>query len=172
MSKDNRKNHYDKTYTKMLSDGKLTGTILDPKGVLKGSLNLAGVYIWSIIDLQTLDEYAAYIGETNDLQLRTKEHLKHWFYNDQQLHYLGILTLELGTRYVLKLTAFTDPAGIAYSSKKKRLAEEKLLIDNYKPYTQYSEDISKKIYPNVYDSCLWHRYRREAFLNAIANAGK
>lgn len=168
-----RKTYYDNAYNKMLSDGKLTGTVLDPYGILKGRLRVPGNYIWTVLDLRTMTmaEYYCYAGEAEDLLLRTQEHLKHWFFNDQEYHYLGIRPSELGSRYVLKLTAFTDPVGIAYATKKRRLQEERLQIEKYRPYTQYTEDISKKINPNAFDSCIWHKYRREAFLSAVANAG-
>lgn len=166
-----RKRYYEKAYKNMLITGKLTGSILDPTGVLKGNLGLPGIYFWNVLDLQNNNIICAYIGETEDLELRTWEHLKRWLFNDQTLFYLGILPQEIGSRYILILNVEIDPAGIAYSDKSKRLAAERQFIAKYKPYTQYTEDLNKKINANLLDSCTWHCYRREAFLDAVAKAG-
>ena len=156
--------YYDQTYNQMLSEGRLTGTVLDPDFVLRSKMHLPGVYRWNILDIHTNAVCCAYIGETSDLYRRTKEHLKRWFYNSQTYHYLGIHSNEVGHRYVLILHVDIDPAGIAYSTPQRRKEAEISLITKEKPYTQYTEEPSEKINPKVKDSCIWHKYRRDAFL--------
>ncbi len=165
-----RRNYYEKAFYEMLLEGKLTGTVLDPDRALTKKISEPGLYNWFVRDIETGCIVSAYTGETEDLYLRTLQHLKHWLYNEQSLHYLGIEPSELGTKYLLELHVHIDPAGIAYENAADRKKAEAQQIELLKPYTQWTENKQVKIYPGVPDSCLWHRYRRKAFLAAMENA--
>jgi hypothetical protein len=66
------------------------------------------------------------------------------------------------------LEAQTCPVGIAYSTPERREEMKKAIIVEKKPYTICTDDPEQKINPTRFDSCIWHKYRREAFLKAIA----
>ena len=169
MKKETR-SYYENAYREMLLKGKLTGIIVDPDRVLFRKIEEPGLYNWFVRDLSTSCIAAAYSGETADLYLRTLEHLKRWLYNDQSQRYLGIEPSELGTKYLLELHVHIDPVGIAYENAADRKKAEAQQIELLKPYTQWTDNKQDKIYPGVPDSCLWHCFRREAFLAAMENA--
>lgn len=164
------KGYYEKIYR--LISGRLIGTIADPNQILKGKC-LPGLYWWDILQLNTYTTVCAFVGDTENLQLSTLKDLTRWLRNEQTYHYLGILPEELGLKYLLVLHAEIDPAGIAYADKSRRLEAKRELIETKKPYTQYAttQDLSRKFKANVFDSCIRHKFRRQALLDAFTEAG-
>lgn len=144
---------------------------IDHYGLISGSNSLRkGNYVV----LAKLTEHnitvPIYTGETGFqdrcFRDRFREHLSNW--EKFPLHYLGITDDELNSGMVkieIDLVAFCD------DKDKRKVIEENYILQHH-PYLQYGPypKYTSKKYKGL-DLCIFHRFRREAFLNTLRLEG-
>lgn len=144
---------------------------IDRYGLISGTNSLRkGNYV----ALAKLTEYGItvpiYAGETGYqdrcFKERFQEHLTNWEKNP--FYYLGITEDELNSGKVkieIELVAFCD------DKDRRKVIEDCYILQHhpylqYGPYPKYTSDKYKRI-----DSCIFHCFRRKAFLNMLRQEG-